>query len=356
MPGSLIRSAILGGAAERLRAHGRQGATLARRSGLPPAALHDPDLLVPAPAVLDFFERAAQVCGEPDWGLRLAQGSRLAAILGPLWILLRHARTVEQMCTELATNFDLYTSAAVMRFEPAREYGLLSWTTTTAGQASSEVQMAEYALSLFAAEIRGHLHRDWVPVAVLFRHAAPAALRLHRACFGSDLRFDQPCNGLMLDRATLDAPLQGAGPAARALARRVLRLEEAPGPTTALQVESVVRTLMPYAPCTIDEVARALGLPPRTLQDHLQQQGSSFSRIKDAVRADLAMKYLRHSRLGIGQIAEVLGYADLSAFSRSFRRWHGQSARAVRARAPGGGRRQAGAAAISGPEPDRRSG
>lgn len=341
MSGDLVRSAILGGAAELIREHGRQPAALARRSGLPVEALRDPDLLISAVAVLDFFERAARACGERYWGLKLARASRLAAILGPLWILLRHARTVEQMCKDLAANFDLYTSAAMMRYEPIGEQGLLSWTTTV-GKADSEVQMSEYALSLFTAEMRTHLHRDWTPAAVLFRHAAPESLRAYRAVFGPDLRFNQACNGLLLDRAALDAPLQGADSAARSLARSVLRLEESVAQTPALQVESVVRTLMPYAPCTVEEVSLALGVSPRTLQDHLQRQRTSFTLIKDKVRADLALKYLLHSELSAAEIAEVLGFADPTSFSRSFRRWHGISARQMR------GRRRRDAAAAQG--------
>src|SRR5690606_18508448 len=94
-----------------------------------------------------------------------------------------------------------------------------------------------------------------------------------------------------------------------------------------------IRALMPYAPCTIDEVARALDMPRRTLQFRLRREGTSFVALRDAVRADLAAKYLRHSDLSAARIAEVLGYADLSSLSRSFRRWNGTSLRQARTQA-----------------------
>jgi AraC-like DNA-binding protein len=80
----------------------------------------------------------------------------------------------------------------------------------------------------------------------------------------------------------------------------------------------------------VQEVSRAMGWPVRTLQHRLQAGARSFKDIKDAVRADLALKYLRHSGLDLAEIAEILGYSELSAFSRSFRRWHGRTARSVR--------------------------
>ena len=330
MAGSLIRSAILDGAADLIRANGGRPAPVARRAGLPAAALSDPDLMVPANAVLRFFELAAASCRMPGWGLSLARGGRLAAIIGPLWVLLRNARTIGEMCRELADNFDLYSDAAQVSLEPARGGALLHWTTT-AGQIDSEVQMAEFALCVFASEIRGHLHPGWKPAAALFRHARPAgSLALHHAVFGDDLRFNQETNSLFLDERTLETPVRSRRSAARALASRLVHLEEPADKPIARAVEAVVRALMPYSACTVDEVSRALDVPTRTLQFRLQRQGTSFAQVRDAVRADLAAKYLQHSALSAAQIAEILGYADVTSLSRAFRRWNGKSLREVR--------------------------
>lgn len=334
MPGSLIRSVILDGSAALLRAQGQRPALLARRAGLPAAALDDPDLLVPASAVLRYFELAAAAAALPDFGLRLARGARLAALIGPLWVLLRNARTVRQMCAELADNFDLYSDAALITLQPVPGAGgamQLAWTTTHR-QDGHDVQMAEFSMSVLTAELRSHLPRDWQPQAALFRHARPAgALPLHHAAFGDSLRFNQDVNALQLDAATLDAPLQARGAAARALASRLVRLGANGQPRQlAHSVEAVIRSLMPYAPCTVGEVAGALDLAPRTLQLHLTREGTSFSQLRDAVRADLAAKFLHDSTLGAARIAEILGYADPTSFSRAFRRWNGQPLRALR--------------------------
>lgn len=335
MPGQLIRSGILDGAADLIRSHGVRPGPIARAAGIPRSALTDADLLISAPAVLRFFDLAAEACRQPNWGLTLGSGGRLAAIIGPLWVLLRNARTIGEMCTELADNFDLYSDAAMVSLERTPDGVLLNWTTA-AGQIDSEVQMAEFSLRVFANEIRSHLHPDWMPTAVLFRHARPSGRRTpYRNAFGPNVRFNQDRNSLLLDERTWTAPLKARGSAARALVSRVVRLEEErfSGKRMARSVEAVVRSLIPYAPCTIDEVSRALDLPSRTLQFRLKQEGTSFTQVRDVVRADLASKYLRHSDLSATRIAEILGYADLTSLSRSFRRWNGVSLRQQRARA-----------------------
>lgn len=332
MAGLLIRSSILDGSATLIRSRGGRPAAVARRAGLPRRALTDPDLLVSGAAVSRFFEFAAQACGDRTWGLSLSANARLAAIIGPLWILLRNARTVGQMCEAFAHNFDVFSDVAVVTARPQEDGGLLlSWSMATPS-VNSNVQMLEFALSVFAREVRTHLGSGWVPADVLFGHdRPPGSLKPYRATFGREPRFNQPWTGLLLDRRTVEQPLLGRESAARALASRVVELEERGAERSiAHQVEAVIRGLMPYGPCSLREVGQAMGIGPRTLQMRLKRRGASFVKLRDAVRADLASTYLRQSDLTAVRIAEILGYGDPTSLSRSHRRWHGTSIRQVR--------------------------
>lgn len=331
MADGFLSSSILIGAEALVCTYGRDPATIAHRANLPRAALRDPGMIVPAGPVFDFFELAARHCGEPAWGLRLGSGTRLSVVVGPLWILLRNAGTVAQMWRDFAANFDLYTGAAHMRFKDTDEGGLLEWSAAT-GVSESEKQMAEFAMAVFCNEIRTHCGVDWYPRAIQFRHTAPGSLRRHHDVLGAELLFNQNCNALLLDKKTLAQPLRSGTPHARSLVRAVLRHgKEVEASSLSAQVESVIRALLPLAPCSVQNISLAMGTSPRTLQARLARHGSSFKQIKDRVRADLSLKYLRDSSLSVGQVADLLGYSDLTAFSRSFRRWHGCSARSIRA-------------------------
>ena len=332
MPGLLIRSSILGGSAALIRERGGRPAIVARRAGVPLRALTDPDLLVGGAAILKFFELAAQECGDRTWGLSLSARASLAAIIGPLWILLRNARTVGQMCEAFARNFDVFSDAAVVTARAQDEGGLLlSWSMAAAPR-DSNVQTLEFSLSLFAREIRRHLGTQWAPAAVLFGHARPpGSLKVYRTTFGCDPRFNQAWTGLLLDRQTVETPLRGRESSARALAHRFVQLEErASAMPIAQQVKAVIRGLMPYASCSLKDVSQAMGIGPRTLQIRLKRDGDSFVDIRDSVRADLASTYLNHSDLTAVRVAEILGYGDPTSLSRSFRRWHGKSIRQIR--------------------------
>jgi AraC-like DNA-binding protein len=54
------------------------------------------------------------------------------------------------------------------------------------------------------------------------------------------------------------------------------------------------------------------------LQRPLQRDGRNFSDILDAVRRDLAIKYLSYYEQPLTDLAGLLGFSELSVFSRWF--------------------------------------
>jgi len=74
---------------------------------------------------------------------------------------------------------------------------------------------------------------------------------------------------------------------------------------------------------TIDEIAEALHLGPRTLQRRLQDSGSSFQQVLDEARRQMARYYLGNSALELNEAAFLLGFEDSNSFTRAFRKWEG---------------------------------
>lgn len=81
---------------------------------------------------------------------------------------------------------------------------------------------------------------------------------------------------------------------------------------------------------TVHLLAAATGCSARTMQRRLAADGTSFSRLLDDVRRELAMKELKNSSKQVGLIAAELGYSGRPAFVRAVRRWFGLSPRQVR--------------------------
>jgi len=76
---------------------------------------------------------------------------------------------------------------------------------------------------------------------------------------------------------------------------------------------------------SFEKLTRLLNMSARTLRRRLEKEGTSFQRIKDNARRDVAISMLSRDGLTVSEVAEQVGFSDPSAFHRSFKKWTGQS-------------------------------
>jgi AraC-like DNA-binding protein len=99
-------------------------------------------------------------------------------------------------------------------------------------------------------------------------------------------------------------------------------------------VERAIATLLPHGKARASEVARRVGMSPRTLTRRLASEGLTFSGILEEQKIDLARHYLQDSDFPISQIGWLLGYQEISAFTHAFKRWTGSTPRQSRTQRP----------------------
>jgi AraC-like DNA-binding protein len=139
-----------------------------------------------------------------------------------------------------------------------------------------------------------------------------------------------------LPLASLDLPIMSADRHLHDLcvqsAEDALALRRANESPLKVKVENAIATLLPHGQARHDLVAAELGMSQRTLTRRLSAEGVSFADILKEVREALAKRYIADRTLPISQIAWLLGYAEVSGFTRAFQRWTGIVPSAARAR------------------------
>ncbi len=85
-------------------------------------------------------------------------------------------------------------------------------------------------------------------------------------------------------------------------------------------------------PPTLAAIAKLLEVSDRSLRRQLREQGISFRGLLDELRMQIALKYLRTTRLANEDIALALGFSDAANFRRAFRRWTNKSPSEIRAK------------------------
>lgn len=185
------------------------------------------------------------------------------------------------------------------------------------------------------------------PLAVTFRHAAPADVRAHRAHFRCDVTFGADADRVIFPRASFDVAPRGANRAlytflsaqAEASLRTVQPAQSGggggEGRPSALVREAIAGRLDEGVVPEIRTVASILGTSERSLRRALSREGASFRVLVDDARRDRARALLARGGTTITRAALELGFADASAFTHACRRWFGHPPRDVRGASSG---------------------
>jgi AraC-like DNA-binding protein len=167
---------------------------------------------------------------------------------------------------------------------------------------------------------------------VWIAHQPLAPVAKYREYFGTEVRFGQSMDGLFFADRDLDLPIPNVDAQIYELSTDFIE-HRFPSADAVLspRVRTIVERLLLEGDCTYSSVASTLGLHPRTLQRRLRSEGESVESIKDGVRRDIALRYLKQSSVPLTRVAKMLGYSETSALSRSCYRWFSLSPRQLRA-------------------------
>jgi AraC-like DNA-binding protein len=312
-----IRAATLRGFEGLARSVGLPPLRLLDAAGVPRAALTNPDIRISAASVRDLMG----LCGAAieDFALRMYE-VRSPSDMGPVALIARQQPTLRATLEALNRNLALHSDVTRVWIDDDASYGAavirLVQTWPTPGP---ERQTTELALGQLMRTLRGRLGPDWQPLEVWLTHGPPLAMDTHHRILGTNLCFHQPFNGVACTRLDLDRPDPAADPE---MTRQIQRyVDGLPNPAPADlpdQVLGLAHALLPLGQCTTEIVARQIGVVPRTLQRQLAASGTRFIDIVQRARMTLCQRYLEHDDRRLAEVAQLLGFSALSAFSR----WH----------------------------------
>ncbi len=170
------------------------------------------------------------------------------------------------------------------------------------------------------------------PVSVAFAHAAPEDPAPYYALFQCPVSFNAPVTTFELNVEEANKPRSSSHAQLSLLHDQLMReyLRNLNKDSIVERVKAAIVDELPSGHISDARIARALFMTERTLQRRLQAEGTTFKNLLTEVRQELADQYIRDSRLTLQEISFLLGFAELSSFSRAFKRWNGQSPRHYR--------------------------
>lgn len=310
------RAATLTNFEQIARECGLDGRAMLQEVGLPLRCLSEPDLRMPALAVAELLELAARRANEPGFGLRMAASRRLSN-LGPLGLLLRDQPTLRHALEALVTYLHTHAEALSVSMFEAGDQVIIREEAVLEGGVQIP-QAIEMAMGSTFRVMQIFLGERWEPKLVRFRHPKPSSTNAHRRMFGNHIAFGQEFNDIVCNARDLEAPNLGADPVMARYSQQLLEREIGLNARMSDRVRHLIVLLLPRGHCRVELVAQHLGVDRRTISNNLAAEGTTFKKLVNAMRTDLLANYLQSGTKNLSEVALLLGFSELSAFSR----WH----------------------------------
>lgn len=305
-----------------LRRLGVDPSAVLAEAGIDSTLFDNPDNRISLAARGRLFSRCVAATGCRHFGLLVGQQARLNS-LGLVGLLAKYSPDVGTALRSLVRFFHLHNRGAAIELAAAGDRTVLGFGAH-APRVEAADQIGDGVVAVMLNLMRELCGAGWTPVEARFAHRRPDDVAPFRQFFGSPLRFDAEQYGLVFPTSWLSRALAHDDPDLRRLLHQQIdALETRHGSDFPGQVRSVLRSALLTDDAGAERVAALFSMHSRTLSRHLNAFGTNFRELVDEGRFEIAREMLEDSSLDVSRIADMLGYADASAFTRAFRRWSG---------------------------------
>ena len=175
--------------------------------------------------------------------------------------------------------------------------------------------------------------RPFNPLAIYFKHSAPASTEAHERHFACPVYFSSGKDALLVSKGALQGPNRLGDQSISKffdahLEAELCKLEDDTSLDKRVRIQ-ISQSLSEGVPA-ISAIGSRLGMSGRTLQRRLSDRGLSFQTLVDEARRQLAEKLLAQSQYSLAEVSFLTGFSEQSAFARAFKRWSGQTPRSFR--------------------------
>jgi AraC-like DNA-binding protein len=169
--------------------------------------------------------------------------------------------------------------------------------------------------------------------AVHVTHKAPAYRAEYERIYGAPVTFEAEWNAVLLDEKWMShkisvQPRYVFGILSEHADALLKSLENSK--TVRGRVESLLMPILHKGEANMDGIADRLGVSRQTLFRQLKAEGTTFEKVLDALRHQLALEYLRAKKTSVNETAYLVGFSEPASFSRAFKRWTGVAPREMR--------------------------
>ena len=305
-------------------ANGHNPETLYRDAGIDPDLLDKPGARIPYTRVNRIWARATEIIEDPCFGLKgykFWHPSYLHA-LGYAWLA---SHTLREAFNRVVRYLRIVSEIPFLKLEEdSNGFTFVYDVELLHLRIPAQVDLG---MATTIHMCRLNFGEDLKPKNVTFVHAEPPCSSEYSALFKAPVHFSAARDSMTLYLVDVDKHLTCANPQLARLNDQVMieYLGELDKDNISDRVAAVIIDMLPSGGVTDEKVAEQLNMSERSLQRRLKEAGTTFRRLLEGIRKDLASTYVRDLDVDLVEVAFLLGFSDQSAFSRAFKRWTGNT-------------------------------
>jgi AraC-like DNA-binding protein len=289
----------------------------------------DAQTVIPGGTADALLDAAAVALKDDALGLNIARRLPLGSF-GTLDYAMVTSATLREGLRRMTRYYAIATQRVTVKLEEAGGTATLAFTRKPGLKHSRH--WLELSFGVITERMRQTVGRKLDLGEVLFTHPPPLDTRVHDDYFGIKVQFAAATDRLSFNARLLDLPLRTAAESlAEILDAKMRALAPLQDGADAYldRVRRVVTELLSEREASLAAALSRLKITRRTLQRELARRGTSHSALLDDARRLRGLELLDSGDMTVAEVSDALGFSEPSSFFRAFRRWTGQSPKAL---------------------------
>jgi AraC-like DNA-binding protein len=312
-----------------LEKHQCDAAQLWQSTPLDEHCLDNPDYRIPLTDYQVLWNNAIAITNDSAFGLHLGENSD-ASEMGLVANVLIHEETFRDSLLQYVRLYSLVNDGFTLRFEEGNEKAQLYFHHLS--PSFYHVSDMERTLVISLIRAQQFIHKDIRMSRVGFAHPKPDYGDEYMRIFGCAVEFDQADSFIEIPTEYLDYAPVRKNPYTRSalLSYSDSALNKINKGRFSTEVKDHIIDLLQHKKADVDEVAKRMHMSRHTLYRRLKSENITFQDLVEETRKENAIELVSSDHTSLSEVAFLLGFSELSSFSRAFKRWTGVSPKQYR--------------------------
>lgn len=313
--------------------YGIDAEPLFKKHGIPKSTLFDQSARISDLKIDRISVEVVEQTEDPFFGLK-EEKYFLPAHIGPLgfaWLASTSLRSamerLQRYIKVLHENLEITIT---------EEHDTLVVSATAGSPYTNPVYRDDAQLAILTRMCRFIAGDEWNPAKITYVHPPPTDTSYYFQLFRCPVEFNAEKNSMHINRHKAEQRLTGSNKQLAQLNDHIVvryMASQAKGDIVN-RVKTAILEKLGEGSVTEATIAVDLHMSTRNLNRKLVAENTSFKVLLLEIRSELASQYINDPSLTLTEISYMLGFSEISSFSRAFKRWTGQSPSEARRDSP----------------------